>query len=91
MQVPILDFANLIGNARMQKNFAHELEDGFSEVGFIVLKNHPISHKLQADFHKACLDVFRMSLEEKKVIKCQVLKASEVLFPLAQKSLLVHR
>lgn len=66
MQVPTLDFANLIGNARMQKNFAHELEDGFSEVGFIVLKNHPISHKLQADFHKACLDVFSMSLEEKK-------------------------
>ena len=65
MQVPTLDFANLTGNARMQTNFANELEEGFSEVGFIILKNHPISQELQANFHQACVDVFSMSTEEK--------------------------
>jgi len=60
MKIPRLDYSQLHNS-----EFEGELIDGFSNVGFVTIENHPITSDLQQEFHRACKEVFSLSEQEK--------------------------
>ena len=60
MKIPRLDYSQL-----HTSDFVEGLVNGFSNVGFVTLENHPITADLQREFHSACKEVFSLSEIEK--------------------------
>jgi len=60
MKIPRLDYSNL-----HKPEFVDGLINGFSQVGFVSIVNHPITAQLQQEFHFACSKVFALSKQEK--------------------------
>jgi len=65
MAINKLDYQQAVSSNEGLDNFRSQLVDGFSEIGFVILKNHPITADLQQSFHDACANVFGMSEQEK--------------------------
>jgi len=65
MKISKIDYGLLNDGPGARQEFARHLVEGFSEIGFVALHNHPITAELQDEFHSACHKVFNMPLDHK--------------------------